>query len=40
MNQALTPSRLEVMLYLEKEIEIVGASYLSPIETNWQPGDL
>ena len=28
------------MLYLEKEIEIVGASYLSPIETNWQPGDL
>jgi acyl-[acyl-carrier-protein] desaturase len=40
MNQALTPSRLEVMLHLEKEVETVGATFLSPIETNWQPGDL
>lgn len=40
MNQALTPSRQEVMLYLEKEVETVGATYLSPIETNWQPADL
>ncbi|GBL35116.1 hypothetical protein EMGBS15_07110 [Filimonas sp.] len=40
MNQALTPSRLEVMLHLEKEVETTGATYLSPVETNWQPGDL
>jgi acyl-[acyl-carrier-protein] desaturase len=40
MNQALTPSRIEVMLHLEKEVETTGVSYLSPIETNWQPGDL
>jgi acyl-[acyl-carrier-protein] desaturase len=40
MNQALTPSRQEVMLYLEKEVETVGSTYLSPVETNWQPADL
>ncbi|HMT36504.1 MAG: acyl-ACP desaturase [Bacteroidetes bacterium] len=40
MNQALTPSRQEVMLFLEKEIDEKGSTYLSPIETNWQPGDL
>lgn len=40
MNQALTPTRQEVMLFLEKEVETVGASYLSSPETNWQPGDL
>ncbi|HOZ51178.1 MAG TPA: acyl-ACP desaturase [Chitinophagaceae bacterium] len=40
MNQALTPSRLEVMLHLEKEVETTGLAFLSPIETNWQPGDL
>ena len=40
MNQAPTPSRQEVMLFLEKEIDEKGSTYLSPIETNWQPGDL
>jgi acyl-[acyl-carrier-protein] desaturase len=39
MNQALTPSRQEVMLFLEKEVEQTGDQYLSPIETNWQPAD-
>jgi acyl-[acyl-carrier-protein] desaturase len=40
MNQALTPSRNEVMLFLEKEVETSGDKYLSPIENNWQPGEL
>lgn len=40
MKQAITPSRLEVMLFLEKEVEETGDKYLSPPETNWQPGDL
>ena len=40
MNQALTPSKNEVMLFLEKEVETTGLNYLNPIETNWQPGDL
>ncbi|MEN9340617.1 MAG: hypothetical protein RIQ62_1929 [Bacteroidota bacterium] len=40
MHQALTPSRQEVMLFLEKEIETTGLQYLSDPETNWQPGEL
>jgi acyl-[acyl-carrier-protein] desaturase len=40
MKQALTPSRQEVMLFLEKEVELTGSKYLSSIETNWQPGEL
>jgi acyl-[acyl-carrier-protein] desaturase len=40
MNQALTPSRNEIMLFLEKEVETTGANYLNPIETNWQPSEL
>jgi len=40
MNQALSPSRNEVMLFLEKEVETTGLNYLSPVETNWQPSDL
>lgn len=40
MDQAITPSRQEVMLFLEKEVETTGATFLSDPETNWQPGDL
>jgi acyl-[acyl-carrier-protein] desaturase len=40
MKQAMTPSRQEVMLFLEKEVEESGDKYLSPVETNWQPSDL
>jgi acyl-[acyl-carrier-protein] desaturase len=40
MHQALTPTRQEVMLFLEKEVETVGANYLNPVETNWQPSEL
>ena len=40
MNQALTPSRQEVMLFLEKEVELTGDTYLTSPETNWQPADL
>ena len=29
MNQALSPSRNEVMLFLEKEVETTGLNYLS-----------
>ncbi|MBL7765653.1 MAG: acyl-ACP desaturase [Chitinophagaceae bacterium] len=39
MNESMTPSREEVMLFLEKEVETVGLTYLSSPETNWQPGD-
>jgi acyl-[acyl-carrier-protein] desaturase len=40
MKQALTPSRQEVMLFLEKEVELTGSKYLSSVETNWQPSEL
>jgi acyl-[acyl-carrier-protein] desaturase len=40
LNQALTPSRQEVMLFLEKEVEQTGSQYLSDVETNWQPADM
>lgn len=40
MQQALTPTRQEVMMFLEKEVEQVGYNFLSPIETNWQPSEL
>lgn len=40
MMQAMTPSRQEVMIFLEKEVEAQGSRYLSPAEENWQPGDL
>lgn len=39
-NNTATPSRNEVMLFLEQEVETVGLNYLSSPETNWQPGDL
>lgn len=40
MKQALTPSRQEVMLFLEKDVELTGSKYLSSVETNWQPSEL
>ncbi|HPI53331.1 MAG TPA: acyl-ACP desaturase [Chitinophagaceae bacterium] len=40
MQQALTPTRQEVMMFLEKEVEQEGYNFLSPIETNWQPSEL
>lgn len=40
MQQALTPTRQEVMMFLEKEVEQVGYNFLSPIESNWQPSEL
>jgi len=40
MNQALSPSRQEVMRFLEKDIETIGSSFLIPPESNWQPGEL
>ena len=40
MMQAMSPSRQEVMIFLEKEVETKGSKYLSPAEENWQPGDL
>ncbi len=40
MHQALTPSRQEVMLFLEKEVDRIGYTFLSPVETNWQPSEL
>lgn len=40
MNQALSPGRQDVMRFLEKEVETIGATFLSSPENNWQPGDL
>lgn len=40
MQQSITPSRNEVMLFLEKEVEQSGMAYLSSADENWQPADL
>ena len=37
--QKLPPSKNEVMLHLEKEVDALTDKYLIPVEKNWQPSD-
>ncbi len=39
-NIKLDPSRLEVMKYLEKDMDSIVETYLKNIDDNWQPADL
>ncbi|MBL7773769.1 MAG: acyl-ACP desaturase [Chitinophagaceae bacterium] len=40
MNQAITPTRKEVLLFLENEVEQSGRQFLADPETCWQPADM
>ncbi len=40
MTETLPASKLEVMQFLEKDLEYANSEVLSPVEENWQPADL
>ncbi|MBC7381736.1 MAG: acyl-ACP desaturase [Bacteroidia bacterium] len=40
MNNALSPSRMEVMNMIGQSVEQIASEYLKPIETNWQASEL
>ena len=36
----MTPSRLEVMKFLAKDMDNIVDTYLKSVDDNWQPADL
>jgi len=39
-NQKMSPSRIEVMNFIGKDVEAIASEYLKPVETNWQASEL